>query len=339
MITKTTTRTTTAKPPAAASWTTAARPATGDVPATALDAAGGSRPPVRVHGLVKHFGRFKALDQLDLEVEAGSVHGFLGPNGAGKSTTIRVLLGLYRPDAGNVSVLGRDPWREASAVNRQVSYVPGDVALWPGLTGGQVLDALAGLRGARDAEREAELTERFELDPSKRVRTYSKGNRQKVALVAALAAPTQLLVLDEPTSGLDPLMERVFAEEIARAVGQGRTVLLSSHILAEVQHLCSAVTIIKDGRVVEHGDLGTLRRLSRTHIELGAPADVLNAISQALKSLVLESVEDNGRLSLEVSAEQVPTVMGLAGEHRIQDITCEPASLEDLFLRHYEEAR
>ena len=304
----------------------------------ALDIEAGSHPPVRVRGLVKHFGRFRALDHLDLEVEAGSVHGFLGPNGAGKSTTIRTLLGLYRPDGGNVSVLGRDPWQEASVINRQISYVPGDVALWPGLTGGQVLDALAGLRGLRDTTREADLIERFDLDPSKRVRTYSKGNRQKVALVAALAAPTRLLVLDEPTSGLDPLMERVFTEEIARVAGEGRTVLLSSHILAEVQGLCSAVTIIKSGRVVEHGDLGTLRRLSLTHIEMSAPTAEVGAVSQALGAMGLDVVEDGGRLSLEVPAEQVPTVLGLVGEHRIQDVTCEPASLEDLFLRHYEEA-
>ena len=179
--------------------------------------------------------------------------------------------------------------------------------------------------------------ERFDLDPSKRIRTYSKGNRQKVALVAALAAPTSLLVLDEPTSGLDPLMERVFTEEVARACSEGRTVLLSSHILAEVQRLCSAVTIIKNGRVVEHGDLGTLRRLSRTRIELGAAADELGPVRQALEALGLDVVEDGGRLSLEVPAEQVPTVLSLAGEHRIQDVNCEPASLEDLFLRHYEE--
>ena len=311
----------------------------------ALDVEAGSHPPVRVRGLVKHFGRFRALDHLDLEVEAGNVHGFLGPNGAGKSTTIRTLLGLYRPDDGNVSVLGRDPWQEASVINRQVSYVPGDVALWPTLTGGQVLDALAGLRGSRDTKREAELIERFDLDPSKRVRTYSKGNRQKVALVAALAAPTRLLVLDEPTSGLDPLMERVFTEEIARVAGEGRTVLLSSHILAEVQRLCSAVTIIKNGRVVEHGDLGTLRRLSRTRIELGAPPDVpdvpdvLGTIAKALRAMYLEVVEDSGHLSLQVPAEQVPAVLSVAGEHRVQDVTCEPASLEDLFLRHYEESR
>nr|WP_303770344.1 ABC transporter ATP-binding protein [Actinomyces oris] len=316
----------------------AAQPATASPPTAVRDLGAGCERPVHVHGLVKRFGRFRALDGLDLTVEAGSVHGFLGPNGAGKSTTIRVLLGLYRPDGGSVSVLGREPWKQAALINRQVSYVPGDVALWPALTGGQVLDALAGLRGSRDAKREAELMERFDLDPSKRVRTYSKGNRQKVALVAALAAPTSLLVLDEPTSGLDPLMERVFTEEVARACGEGRTVLLSSHILAEVQRLCSAVTIIKNGRVVEHGDLGTLRRLSRTRIELGAAADELGPVRQALKAVGLDVVEDSGRLTLEVPAEQVPTVLSLAGEHRIEDVTCEPTSLEDLFLRHYEEA-
>ena len=278
---------------AATSCTGGAQPTTDSPPAAVHDLGAGSEPPVRVHGLVKRFGRFRALDHLDLEVEAGSVHGFLGPNGAGKSTTIRVLLGLYRPDDGIVSVLGREPWRGAAG---------------------------------------------FDLDPSKRVRTYSKGNRQKVALVAALAAPTRLLVLDEPTSGLDPLMERVFTEEIARAAGEGRTVLLSSHILAEVQRLCSAVTIVKDGRVVEHGDLGTLRRLSRTRIEVGAPADALGAIWKALETMDLDVVEDNGHLSLEVPAEQVPAVLSLAGEHQVQEVTCEPASLEDLFLRHYEEA-
>ena len=323
---------------AAMSHTGSAEHATDSPPAAVRDLGRGTESPVHVRGVVKRFGRFRALDHLDLEVEAGSVHGFLGPNGAGKSTTIRVLLGLYRPDEGSVSVLGREPWRDAALINRQVSYVPGDVALWPALTGGQVLDALAGLRGSRDTDREAELIERFDLDPTKRVRTYSKGNRQKVALVAALAAPTRLLVLDEPTSGLDPLMERVFTEEVARAAGEGRTVLLSSHILAEVQRLCSAVTIIKNGRVVQHGDLGTLRRLSRTRIELGVPTDELATVSQELETMDLDVVEDSGRLSLEVSAEQVPAVLSLAGEHRIQDVTCEPASLEDLFLRHYEEA-
>ena len=304
--------------------------------ANAPDAAG---TPIRVRGLVKRFGRLTALDGLDLIVAPGSVHGFLGPNGAGKSTTIRVLLGLYRPDDGEVRVLGRDPAREASAINRQVSYVPGDVALWPNLTGGQVLDALAGLRGARDRARENDLIERFDVDPSKKVRTYSKGNRQKVALVAALAAPTRLLILDEPTSGLDPLMERVFTEEVAAAAAAGRTVLLSSHILAEVQRLCSAVTIIKDGRVVEDGGLEHLQSLAATRIELRADPERLAALEAALAPLGADPERDGDRLVLQVGSQRVPEVLGAVAEQRIVDVRCEPASLEDLFLRHYEDAR
>ena len=304
--------------------------------ANAPDAAGA---PIRVRGLVKRFGRLTALGGLDLTVAPGSVHGFLGPNGAGKSTTIRVLLGLYRPDDGEVRVLGRDPAREASAINRQVSYVPGDVALWPNLTGGQVLDALAGLRGARDRARENDLIERFDVDPSKKVRTYSKGNRQKVALVAALAAPTRLLILDEPTSGLDPLMERVFTEEVAAAAAAGRTVLLSSHILAEVQRLCSAVTIIKDGRVVEDGGLEHLQSLAATRIELRADPERLAALEAALAPLGAVPERDGDRLVLQVGSQRVPEVLGAVAEQRIVDVRCEPASLEDLFLRHYEDAR
>ena len=296
-----------------------------------------NQAPVHVRGLVKHFGRVTALDGLDLEVAAGSVHGFLGPNGAGKSTTIRVLLGLYRPDAGSVRVLGRDPGHQASAVNREVSYVPGDVVLWPNLTGGQVLDALAGLRGSRDRAREEELTERFELDPSKKVRTYSKGNRQKVALIAALAAPTRLLVLDEPTSGLDPLMERVFTQEVARAASAGRTILLSSHVLAEVQSLCSAVTIVKDGRVVEDGDLGTLRRLSRTRVEVRDTPGRLDAVAAALTALGTAPERDGDHLVVQVPAGRVPEVLEVVARHRATDVTCQAASLEDLFLRHYED--
>ncbi|MDO5287732.1 MAG: ABC transporter ATP-binding protein [Actinomycetia bacterium] len=293
--------------------------------------------PVHVESLVKRFGSFTALNGLDLDVAAGEVHGFLGPNGAGKSTTIRVLLGLYRTDSGTVRVLGADPARDAAAINRRVSYVPGDVALWPNLTGGQVLDALAGLRGARDRRREQELVEAFELDPSKRVRAYSKGNRQKVALVAALSAPTELLVLDEPTSGLDPLMERVFTDQVRLLAGQGRTVLLSSHILAEVQSLCSAVTIIKAGRVVEQGDLTTLRRLSLTTVEM-VPEEPVRAQVLAELERLATVVAVDGHLSTQVGAEQVPEVLGVAARHRVGQVSCEPASLEDLFLSHYHEA-
>ena len=278
--------------------------------ANAPDAAG---TPIRVRGLVKRFGRLTALDGLDLIVAPGSIHGFLGPNGAGKSTTIRVLLGLYRPDGGEVRVLGRDPAREASAINREVSYVPGDVALWPNLTGGQVLDALAGLRGARDRARENALIERFDVDPSKKVRTYSKGNRQKVALVAALAAPTRLLILDEPTSGLDPLMERVFTEEVAAAAAAGRT--------------------------VEDGGLEHLQARAATRIELRADPERLAALEAALAPLGAVPERDGDRLVLQVGSQRVPEVLGAVAEQRIVDVRCEPASLEDLFLRHYEDAR
>ena len=238
-----------------------------------------------------------------------------------------------------VRVLGMDPHHDAEHITRRCAYVPGDVALWPTLTGAQTLDALAALRGGRDRAREAELIEAFRLDPHKPVRSYSKGNRQKVALVAALAAPTRLLILDEPTSGLDPLMERVFTEEVAAAAAAGRTVLLSSHILAEVQRLCGAVTIIKDGRVVEDGGLEHLQSLAATRIELRAAPERLAALEAALAPLGADHERDGDRLVLQVGSQRVPEVLGAVAEQRIVDVRCEPASLEDLFLRHYEDAR
>ena len=298
--------------------------------------------PIEVSGLVKRFGRVSALDGLDLCVEAGTVHGFLGPNGAGKSTAIRTLLGLYRPDAGSVRVLGESPTTQAAAVNRRLAYVPGDVALWPRLTGGQALDALSGLRGTRDRAAEAALIERFGLDPSKRVRAYSKGNRQKVALVAALSAPVDLFILDEPTSGLDPLMVHVFTEVVSELSARGATVLLSSHILAEVQALCSRVTIIKNGRVVEDGDLAALQALARTRVSLGTDADLLPQVLGSLRAAGCEedsvSRRDDGercRLVLQVRATLLPAVLAAVSSHGLVDVRVEPATLEDLFLSHY----
>ncbi len=212
---------------------------------------GGVSTPIEIRGLVKKFGTVRALDGLDLTVEAGEVHGFLGPNGSGKSTTIRVLLGLLRATEGSVRLLDGDPWADAAALHRRLAYVPGDVTLWPNLTGGEVIDLLGRLRGGLDESRRADLVERFELDPTKKGRTYSKGNRQKVALVAALASDVELLLLDEPTSGLDPLMESVFQQCVEEFRARGRTVLLSSHILAEVEELCDRVSIIRAGRTVE----------------------------------------------------------------------------------------
>jgi ABC-2 type transport system ATP-binding protein len=226
-------------------------------------------------GLRKTFGSTVALDGLDLEVGTGEVHGFLGPNGSGKSTTIRILLGMLRADSGDVRLLGGDPWAESAVLHRRLAYVPGEVSLWPNLTGGEVIDLLGRLRGGLDPRRRADLLDRFELDPGKRTRSYSKGNRQKVALVAALAAHVELLVLDEPTSGLDPLMEAVFQECIREAAAEGSTVLLSSHILAEVESLCERVSIIRAGRTVQAGTLADLRHLTRTTVvaETELPAD------------------------------------------------------------------
>lgn len=292
---------------------------------------------IEAKGLVKSFGRVKALDGLNLGVAKGQIHGFLGPNGAGKSTTIRVLLGMYRADGGRARVMGMDPTREASAINRHLAYVPGSVSLWPTLTGGQVLDTLAGLRGSRDRAREDELIERFDLDPTKRVRTYSKGNAQKVALVAALSAPVDLLILDEPTSGLDPLMERVFTETIREATDEGKSVLLSSHILAEVQELCTHVTIIKDGRTVESGDLARLRSLAQTSIRVGIARDDERRLNLEARLSTLNSPvrTTSTRLETHVASSQVPQVLAAIAGLGITDIQVEPTSLEDLFMSHY----
>ena len=292
---------------------------------------------IEAEGLIKCFGTVKALDGLDLGVAKGQIHGFLGPNGAGKSTTSRVLLGMYHTDGGRARVLGMDPTREASAINRRLAYVPGSVSLWPNLTGGQVLDTLAGLRGSRDRAREEELTERFDLDPTKKVRAYSKGNAQKVALVAALSAPVDLFILDEPTSGLDPLMERVFTDVVREAADGGATVLLSSHILAEVQDLCSHVTIIKDGRTVESGDLSHLRSLAETAIRIGVgKSDARRPrLVEALAGLGAPVRPTGTRVETHVPSSLVPEVLGVVAELGADDVQVEPASLEDLFMSHY----
>lgn len=292
---------------------------------------------IEVRGMVKRFGSLAAVDGLDLTVSPGQVHGFLGPNGAGKSTTIRTLLGLYHADAGSVTVLGADPAHDAPTINRRISYVAGDVALWPNLTGAEVLDALAGLRGTRRRDVEADLISRFDFDPGKKVRAYSKGNRQKLALIAAFAAPTELLILDEPTSGLDPLMERLFGSLVSEAAADGRGVLLSSHILAEVDRLCDYVTIVKDGRQVESAPLSALRHLSATTIRVGAPPPGLvgDVAALGLSPSGYASDATDGEVGWEVPRAAVPGVLGALAARGATDVTCTPASLEELFLRHY----
>jgi ABC-2 type transport system ATP-binding protein len=287
---------------------------------------------IEIRGLVKEFGSFRALDELDLTVARGEVHGFLGPNGAGKSTTIRVLLGLLRRTAGAVRLLDGDPWAEAAKLHRRLAYVPGDVSLWPNLSGGEAIDLLGRLRGGLNHQRRAELLERFELDPTKRGRTYSKGNRQKVALVAALASDVELLLLDEPTSGLDPLMEGVFQDYVNRFREGGGTVLLSSHILAEVEELCDRVSIIRAGRTVESGTLAELRHLTRTSVDAelaGSPAGMDEL--PGVHDLVIEG----RRVRFQVESDQIDAAIGALHRIGIRTLACHPPTLEELFLRHY----
>jgi ABC-2 type transport system ATP-binding protein len=285
-----------------------------------------------VSGLVKTFGQTRALDGLDLSVAIDEVHGFLGPNGAGKSTTIRVLLGLLRADSGSARLLGGDPWSEAVSLHRRLAYVPGDVNLWPNLSGGEIIDLLGRLRGGLNAKRRAELLERFDLDPTKKGRTYSKGNRQKVALVAALASDVELLVLDEPTSGLDPLMEAVFRDCIGEWKASGRTVLLSSHILAEVEALCDRVTIIRAGKTVESGTLAELRHLTRTSIaaETAEPPVGLDGL-RGVHDLHVEG----DRARFEVDTAELDGVLRQLTRFGVRSLTSQPPTLEELFLRHY----
>lgn len=291
---------------------------------------------ISVTGLVKTFGKTRALDQLDLTVRTGEVHGFLGPNGAGKSTTIRILLGLLRKDAGEVRLLGGDPWRDAVALHRRLAYVPGDVNLWPNLSGGEAIDLFGALRGGLNRKRRDDLLERFDLDPTKKCRTYSKGNRQKVAIVAAFASDVELLVLDEPTSGLDPLMESVFRECVRELRDSGRTVLLSSHVLAEVEALCDRISIIRDGRTVESGTLAELRHLTRTQMVVETDQPIVGLAELAG---VHDVRVDGSRTSFEVEPGHLDAVLRHVTAFGVRDLTSAPPTLEELFLRHYGAAR
>ncbi|GAB2453076.1 ABC transporter ATP-binding protein [Nocardioides hungaricus] len=287
---------------------------------------------IDIRGLVKRFGSLRALDGLDLSVASGEVHGFLGPNGAGKSTTIRVLLGLLRKDGGEVRLFGGDPWSRAAELHRRLAYVPGDVSLWPNLTGGEVIDLLGRLRGGLDEARRKELVEAFELDPTKRGRAYSKGNRQKVALVAALASDVDLLVLDEPTAGLDPLMEEVFQRYVDAFRDRGHAVLLSSHILAEVEQLGDRVSIIRAGKVVESGTLADLRHLTRTSVsaELERAPEPLGGVPG-----VHDLIVDGTRVRFQVDTAQLDGALQVLLRSGVRTLTSQPPTLEELFLRHY----
>lgn len=288
---------------------------------------------LRTTNLTKKFGSFTALDNVNLEVNKGEVYGFIGPNGAGKSTTIRVLLGILKATSGEAMIFGQDVWKEAVDIHKRIAYVPGDVNLWPNLTGGEVIDLFVKLRGTNNASKREELIKRFDLDPTKKCRTYSKGNRQKVALVAAFSSDADLYILDEPTSGLDPLMERVFQECVLEAKEAGKSVLLSSHILSEVERLCDKVSIIREGKIIETGTLAELRHLTRTilHVETKEPMLALEDVKG------VHDIEAEGQtVTFHVDTEELDAVMKYVSEFGIVKLESAPPTLEDLFMRHYE---
>jgi ABC-2 type transport system ATP-binding protein len=288
---------------------------------------------ISVSGLVKTFGPTRALDGLELQVTKGEVHGYLGPNGAGKTTTLRILLGLLRADSGTAMLFGGDPWQDAVELHRRLTYVSGDVTLWPNLTGGEIIDLLGRLRGDLDPKRRKEFIERFDLDPGQKAQTYSKGNRQKVALVAALASSSELLLLDEPTAGLDPLMEAEFRVCVAEKRSEGCTILLSSHILAEVEALCDRVSIIREGKIVESGTLAELRHLTRTSVaaELDCPPDRLAGLAGVHDLQVMDH-----RVQCQVDTDHIGDVLAQLTSLGVRSLAAQPATLEELFMRHYQ---
>lgn len=289
---------------------------------------------IKMNNISKNFGSFTALNGIDLELNKGDIHGFIGPNGAGKTTTIRILLGIIKASAGESKVFGMDSWKDSVEIHKNLAYVPGDVNLWPNLTGGEVIDLFVKLRGSYNKNRRDELIDRFQLDPSNKCRTYSKGNRQKVALIAAFASDVDLYILDEPTSGLDPLMERVFQEYVFEAKEAGKSVLLSSHILSEVDQLCNTVSIIRQGEIIESGSLDELRHLTRTSISLQTKKPIENF--EDLKGV--HDIEKRGdSLLFQVEQEEMANVIKYISQYQITKLESAPPTLEDLFLTHYKD--
>lgn len=289
---------------------------------------------VEVKGLTKRFGKFTALKEIDLSINEGEIYGFIGPNGAGKSTTIRVLLGMLKPNEGQVTIFGKDAWKDAVEIHKRIAYVPGEADLWPNLTGGEVIDLFLTMRGNGDRKRRDELIQRFKLDPSKKCRTYSKGNRQKIALIAAFASEADLYILDEPTAGLDPLMERIFQESILEVKRQGKTVLLSSHILSEVEKLCDRVAIIREGKLIETGTLSQMRHLIRTKLTVETRVALIGVSD--LKG-VHDAVHTTSGWVLQVDSEEMENVISYISPFGVVKIESAPPTLEDLFIRHYKE--
>ncbi|GGJ71206.1 ABC transporter ATP-binding protein [Virgibacillus salexigens] len=290
-------------------------------------------PVLQTTNLTKKFGKFTALDGVNIEVNEGEVYGFIGPNGAGKSTTIRILLGILKATKGNVTIFGKDAWSDAVSIHERIAYVPGDVNLWPNLTGGEVIDLFVKLRGGNNQSRREALIKRFELDPTKKCRTYSKGNRQKVALVAAFSSDADLYILDEPTSGLDPLMEKVFQDCVLEAKQAGKSILLSSHILSEVEKLCDRVGIIRQGKIIESGSLSEMRHLTRTNLLVETKQDIV-ALSEVEGVHAIE--REGNEISFQVDTEKLDDIIRYISKFGLVKLQSAPPTLEDLFMRHYE---
>lgn len=288
---------------------------------------------LKVNNVTKKFGNFTALNGINLEVNQGEVYGFIGPNGAGKTTTIRILLGILKATSGTATIFGQDAWTDAVEIHKRIAYVPGDVSLWPNLTGGEVIDLFVKLRGANNQNRREQLIKRFDLDPSKKCGTYSKGNRQKVALIAAFASDADLYILDEPTSGLDPLMELVFQECVQEIKAEGKSVFLSSHILSEVEKLCDRVSIIRQGKIIETGSLQELRHLTRTRVrvETAKPIENLTEITG-----VYEVEEFPGGAAFQVEGDRLGEVIKYISNYDIISLESAPPTLEELFMHHYQ---
>ncbi|MCL2014316.1 MAG: ABC transporter ATP-binding protein [Oscillospiraceae bacterium] len=291
---------------------------------------------MEISSLTKNYGKFTALNDVNLNVRPGEIYGFIGPNGAGKTTAIRVLLGILKATKGTATIFGKDVWDDAVEIHKNVAYVPGDVNLWPNLTGGEVIDLFVRLRKGKNKIRKQELIERFEIDPHKKCRTYSKGNRQKVALVAAFASDAELYILDEPTSGLDPLMEKVFQECVLEVQNQGKSVFLSSHILQEVERLCGKVSLIRDGRIIETGTMTELRHLTRTSVS----AETERAAEGIEKLAGVHDVRRDGlKLAFAADTKELGSIITFLAGFNVVKLESSPPTLEDLFMSHYENAR
>ena len=292
-----------------------------------------SKTIVEVKNLTKKFGDFTALKNVSLELKEGEIYGFIGPNGAGKTTTIRVLLGILQATSSDkVKIFDLDAWEDAVEIHRRISFVPGDVNLWDNLTGGEVIDLFISLQGTNNKKRKEELIKKFNFDPTKKCRTYSKGNRQKVALIAALASDADFYILDEPTSGLDPLMEKVFRSYVLDLKAQGKTILLSSHILTEVEELCDKISIIREGEIIETGTLNELRHLMRSHVKIELEKEIKDL--DKLKGVFDLEKEDN-IYQFKVDSSEIGDVINHLSKYKIKSLLCAPPSLEELFMTHY----